>query len=77
MHACMHACTQAHASENNCMHHPQYEMFGGKYAGTNMATLSILDIGPVIFGTTVNYLQHRQLLADSLTCGNCAIPMNL
>lgn len=45
-----------------------------------MATLSILDIGPVIFGTTdnlVNYLQHRQLLADSLTCGNCTIPMNI
>ena len=60
------------------MHHPQY--FGGNYAGTNMATLSILDVGSVIFGSTdnlVSYLQHRQLLADSLMCGSCAIPLNL
>lgn len=45
-----------------------------------MATLSILDICPVIFGTTdnlVSYLQHRQLLADSQTCVNCGIPMSL
>ena len=48
--------------------------------GTSMATLSILDIGSVIFGSIdnlVSYLQHRQLLADSLICGNCTIPMNL
>ena len=45
-----------------------------------MATLSIIDIGSVIFGSTdnlISYLQHRQLLADSQTCGNYAIPMNL
>ena len=45
-----------------------------------MATLSILDIGPVIFGTTdnfISYLQQRHLLADSQTCVNCTIPMDL
>ena len=53
---------------------------GGNYAGTSIAALSIIDIGSVIFGSTdnlVSYLQHRQLLADSQTCGYCAIPMVL
>ena len=42
--------------------------------------LSIIDIGSVIFGSTdnlVSYLQHRKLLADTQTCGNCGTPMNL
>ena len=56
---------------------------GGKKRGNHlciMATLSILEIGPVIFGTTenlVSYLQQRQLLPDSQTCVNCTMPMNL
>ena len=40
------------------------QIAGGKSAGTSMATLSILDIGPVIFGTAenlVSYLQQSDL----------------
>ena len=58
---------------------PTIQTNGGNYAGTSMA-LSIVDIGSVIFGSTdnlVSYLQHRQLLADTQTCGNYGTPMNL
>ena len=45
-----------------------------------MATLSILEIGPVIFGKKENlivFLQQKHLLADSQTCVNCSTPMDL
>ena len=45
-----------------------------------MASLSVLDISPVLFGSSdniVDYLQHKQLLADSLQCANCAVSMSL
>ena len=56
------------------------QIFGGKNAGSSMATLSILQIGPVIFGPTadlISYLQQKHLLADSQTCVNCNTPMDL
>ena len=89
MYTRLYNCTKTYNNNNNIVHTHcacaikvlyVVETVGGKDAGTIMATLSILDIGPVIFGTTdnlVNYLQQRQLLADNQTCTNCGIPMNL
>ena len=42
------------------------------------AKMSLLDIGPVIFGTTdglIDYLRQHHLLAGSSTCSRCAVPM--
>ena len=89
MYTRLYNCTKTYNNNNNIVHTQcacaitvlyMVETVGGKDAGTSMATLSILDIGPVIIGTTdnlVNYLQQRQLLADNQTCTNCGIPMNL
>ena len=43
-------------------------------AGIPVAQLSILDIGPVIFGKTedqIEFLQQKQLLATNMICSRC------
>ena len=51
----------------HCIRYSIYavENVGGKDAGTSMATLSILDIGPVIFGTTDNLVKYLSCNRDS------------
>ena len=40
--------------------------------------MSLLDLGPVIFGPKqglIAYLQSEHLLAQSMQCQHCALPM--
>ena len=42
--------------------------------------MSLLDLGPVIFGSRqglITYLQNKHLLAQSMQCQCCALPMQL
>ena len=42
--------------------------------------MSLLDLGPVIFGPKqglITYLQNKHLLAQSMQCHRCALPMQL
>ena len=42
--------------------------------------MSLLELGPVIFGPKqdlINFLQNKHLLAQSMQCQNCALPMQL
>ena len=42
--------------------------------------ISILDIGPVIFGDTeelIDFLQQKHLLASNMVCSNCGTAMTL
>ena len=55
-----------------------YEIVG-KYVH-NRGNMSILEIGPVIFGNIDNliqFLQQKQLLASNVICSNCNTPMTL
>lgn len=41
--------------------------------------MSLMEVGPIIFGSKINliqFLQHEKLLARTMTCPNCQIPMN-
>jgi len=42
--------------------------------------ISLLQLGPVIFGGTdgiISFLQEKGLLAQQLTCHCCSVPMNI
>ncbi len=42
--------------------------------------MSMVDVGPVIFGSTYNVIQYMQthgLLASSMVCQNCGVAMTL
>ncbi len=42
--------------------------------------MSMVDVGPVIFGSTYNlnqYMQTHGLLASSMVCQNCGVAMTL
>ena len=44
------------------------------------ATISLLQLGPVIFGGTdgiISFLQGKGLLAQQLTCHRCSVAMNI
>ena len=55
-------------------------VFRGLFGGLFNMALSILKMGPVLFGSTENliaYLQGKGLLATNKQCPNCATTMVL
>jgi len=75
-----HACSRLPIGPTLSLHATQPHPFAsGVLIMATRTTISLLQLGPVIFGDTdgiLSFLQGKGLLAQQLTCHRCSVPTN-